>query len=552
MPMSRDSMVADPMLPAAGALLPPRPAAAPDPTARPIQVWGYAGLLSVIALGTSAMLATAPLVVIVPTILVVAIGIAWAMGRTDASPLVIGLVPTTLLANSGLVPAATYYVAPATLGLSIVFWTARWSAQHRQLPPLPPRAFVGFAGLYLAAVAVATIFSIRLSTSIPYVAAIAILVPVSLWLGPWLLSRSGNVGNLLRFVALTGVATALISIVLALSGPLLWFGRWIGAYLVHELTLSGQPTGIVFLRTAGPYLAPASEALVLAPAILAALALRSSLSRRRRLLVSAAVALMVLALVSTFARVGWGAVIAGSAVLALAPIRSRRIDLGSALVCGVLLVAFVALWFNAIGTDYRPDLTEARATVAAGMGAGDAGGDALPVVPVPEGVGPGSTGGDTPRFVARGGSELSGRLELWSASVGAIANSPWIGYGPGSNAIALDPYLTGDSRRFVGLSSHNTWLRTWMEDGVVGLIGLIGIALTALYVAIRRMVADRNASWQELGLLAIFVGLGVAQAFETFLLGGVSFPSFGWAIAAGLLVIDPAVGSSTRLSERDA
>jgi len=435
--------------------------------------------------------------------------------------------------------------------MGVVLWAVRWTANARHLPPLPPRAFVAFGLLYLAAAVLATIFSIRPSTSVPYVAAIAIVVIVSLWLGPWLLLRPAIGTSFLALLATAGVAATLVGLILSLTGPVLWFDRWLGVYLAQELTLFGKPTGIIVLRIAGPFLAPGGQSLVLAAAMLAVLALRPRLAGHGRTVATIGLVVVVVGLILTFSRVGWLGAIAGSAVLAVAPLRSRQLDLPSGLACIVLTIVFVGFLGNAWGTDYRPDLTEARnATAAAGFHGGVIGetqGDSVPEIVTPE-VSGGATGdGTAPQLVVRGGSELSGRLELWSASVRAIADSPLTGYGPGTNAFALDPYLSGESRRLVGLTSHNTWLRTWVEFGIFGLIGLLGIALTTLFVVAKRFATNWRATPMQLGMLAIFVGLGVAQAVETFLLGGVSLWSFVWSIAAGVLVLDSRVNDPARL-----
>jgi hypothetical protein len=554
MPMTDESILAERPLPTAetSGLVAPRSPSVPGrriPTAR---LWGSTFAFVAVAVGACALLDQASLPIVAVAIVFLAVGLASLCGPAGAAPLVLALIPATLLANSGLVPEATYYVPPAILGLGVVAWTAGWALRRRQLPPVPSRSLAIFAILYLVGAAVATVFSIRFATSLPYVAAIGIVVLVSLWLGPWLLTRSDLGPSLLAMVALTGVTVTAISVLLIVTGPFLWFGRWVGAYLVHELTLNGEPTGLIVIRTSGPFLAPGGQALVLAPAILAMLALRRGLAGWARALAGLAIVVMVVALVSTFARVGWGAVIVGAAILAVGSIRSSGIDRASVLVFAVVSIAFIGLWVNAFGSDYRPDLTAARmGAVARAPVLTEGGGDALPAIPIPEAEGSGGEGGEPLRYVARGGSELSGRLEIWSASVRAILHSPWIGYGPGTNAPALDPFLEGDSRRFVGLSSHNTWLRTWVEDGIVGIIGFVGVALTALVLALRQIARDRRAGPLIQGMLAIFVGLGVAQAFETFLLGGVGLPSFVWAIAAGFLVLVPAVEPPTRASELD-
>lgn len=495
---------------------------------------------TVIAIVAAWLLSGAPLGVVLVAIALLAAALSVFPGRAEPSSLVLGLIPATLVANSGLVPAITYFVAPATLGLAIVLWTAVWAFQHRRLPPIPSRTLAVLALVYVLAAGVATLSSIRPALSVSYLAALTVIVPGALWLGPWLLTRSGDRTSLLALLALVGVFVTLAGLVLSMTGPVLWFDRWLGAYLANELTINGVPTGIILLRIAGPFLAPGGAALVLVPAILAALALRRQLYGPRHTLACLAVIVMTVGLLATFTRVGWMAVIVGATVLVLGAARDRRFDVLSTLVAGSMALAFVGLWVNAFGTDYRPDITEERnqAAIDVPVDGGSDGGAIVPEIPTPETPDGGPVDGEPPRFASRGGSEMSGRLEIWAASIRAIGDSPLVGYGPGTNAIALEPYLVGESRRFVGLTSHSTWLRTWVETGVLGVVALIGIALVPLFLTVRRALSHRRVTWLQVGLLSMFLSLVGAQMFETLLLGGVGLPSFVWALVAGLLVLD--------------
>ena len=502
--------------------------------------WPAAAIVAAIAILPALPLSQVPLVVALAIGTVIAIGLALWAERAGPVPLVLALVPATILANAGLMPTATYFLPTAALGLGLVFYAAARAARTRSIPPLPWRPLVVCAALYVAAAVLSTAFSIRPSTSIPYLFGIVIILLVTLWLGPWVLSSSDRIANLFALIAAAGVAVTALSLVFSLTGPFQWFGRWIGVYLVEELTVNNQATGLVVLRTMGPFLAPGVQALALAPAILATLALRPGLGRRARLVADLAVAVMVLGLLSTFARAGWLAVVVGSGLMAIQHLRSRQIDLAPAAVCLLMAVAFGGLLMNAIGADYRPDLTVARIPVAGLIDAGSSDEGVLELLPaIPGALTPGGSAG-TPGVSAapihdRGGSELSGRLEIWSASVRAIEDRPVVGFGPGTNAIALDPYLSGVSRRFVGLTSHNTWLRTWLEFGIFGILGFAGFVITAVIAGLRGGSTTPARLSLRTGALAIFAGLTAAQGFETFLLGGVSMPSFVWSMAAGLL-----------------
>ena len=497
--------------------------------------WTPAFVVTAVATIPALLLGGAPLVVTLAAAGILAVLIAVRLGPDGAAPLVLALVPATVLANSAFLPAATYFVPAAIAGLALILVEIVRLVAGRERSGLPSRGLIVSAAIYLAAAALATVVSIRLTTSLPYLVGIVTMLIATLWLGPRALERSGTTISLLALIGLAGVVVTVISFVLSVTGPIPWLGHWLGVYLVDELTIAGQPTGLLVLRTTGPFLAPGIESLVLAAAVLALLAIRPTVEGRARRLVSIAIVIVVLGLLSSFARTGWLSAIVGCAVLAGVSVLNRRPDAASVTVLAVLAIALGALLTNVIGADYRPDLTEARTPAAVVETGADGPIDAVPLVPDP--ATPGATpgpNGEPPRYQTRGGSELSGRLEIWSASVRAIENSPVVGYGPGTNAIVLDPYLSGDSRRFVGLTSHNTWLRTWIELGLAGIVGFAGLVIVTLVAGGRRVLRTK-ASPVTVGALAIFVGLTAAQAFETLLLGGVSLPSVVWALAAGLL-----------------
>ena len=136
------------------------------------------------------------------------------------------------------------------------------------------------------------------------------------------------------------------------------------------------------------------------------------------------------------ARSGWlVAAIATGLYAALVLIRGR-LDRAAVLVAAVFGAACILLSFNVLGARLRHDIEVSRY------------GPEL-TAPIP--------GADSEQF--RGGMDLSGRPLIWDASLDAIRARPVVGWGPGTNAQAIAPYLTGEAARFRGLTSHNTWLR---------------------------------------------------------------------------------------------
>jgi hypothetical protein len=505
---------------------------------RPVRLWAATAVASLVAIIPALLLAHSPMVtaLIVAAVLALAL-VAWDVGL-DQTHVVLALVPATLVANSGLLPATTYFLPTGTLAMSLVGHVLVCVWTTRRIPPLPPRAFVVSAVLYLVAAAISTVDSIQGSTSWPYLVGMIVVVTVTVWLAPWVLCRARRAASLFGLIAAAGVATTLTSVVLSVTGPTLWFDRWLGVYLANELTINNHPTGLVLLRASGPFLNASVQGLALAPALLALLALRRSLGPVGRWIAAGALILVLGGLILTLARASWAAVIVGSALLALWHRPAGQIDRASALVCIAMSACFAAMLANLIGADYRPDVTENRNQLAR-EAAAVASGIPIQTLPhIPEPITPPSVpaaDGASTRLLVRGGSDLSGRIELWTASIRAIADSPWFGYGPGTDAIVLAPFVREANPELVGLTSHNTWLRTWLEMGILGVVALTSFAVVTLNRAIRVRTVSFGRQPVALGALAIFVGLIVAQQFETFLLGGVSLPSFVWSLSAGML-----------------
>jgi O-antigen ligase len=121
-----------------------------------------------------------------------------------------------------------------------------------------------------------------------------------------------------------------------------------------------------------------------------------------------------------------------------------------------------------------------------------------------------------------------------------MAARPLQGYGPGTNADAIAPFLTGSNMAYRGLTSHSTWLRTGVEMGILGLGSLLGFVAAASIIIVRRVIAKPLARVTGVTtLLACVAGLAVGQLTETLLLGGLTFGSLVWAMAIGVLIGGP-------------
>jgi len=140
--------------------------------------WSSTAVVSAGVILLALPLSHLPLIVDLAVGTVIAIALSIWAGRAGPMPLVLALIPATILANSGLMPTATYFLPTAILGLGLVFFGVASFARTRSIPPLPWRPLAASAVLYLAAAVLSTAFSIRPATSIPYLLGIVIILAI--------------------------------------------------------------------------------------------------------------------------------------------------------------------------------------------------------------------------------------------------------------------------------------------------------------------------------------------------------------------------------------
>ena len=104
------------------------------------------------------------------------------------------------------------------------------------------------------------------------------------------------------------------------------------------------------------------------------------------------------------------------------------------------------------------------------------------------------------------------RLPMWREAAQAIAHRPWLGWGPAGFQTATEALQTSESVfRPVAAHAHNLLLDTWLERGVVGLLGLL-LLVGAL--------ALRALQQRDRAMALVLVAVVVLNAFETTLLNG--------------------------------
>lgn len=503
--------------------------------------------LAIVALGAFA-LAWAP------SLAVPVIGLRWAalvglVGGLGAGilvtapalvPIALALLPASFVVSSELLPYEARYLPIAFLAVALSVGVVRGLRSGAVRPRVPPLWVTVALGAYAAWAAVSTVTSIDRSTSVVYLVGIGGSFALAFVLVPTALADRSARLVAAGFAALAA-ATVLGSAVLALTGPFTLFGRYPGLFEIEELTILGHPLGVVLPRATSVFSTPGYPGLALAVGLCALLPFRSGERRAVRWLVDLALVGVLVALFVMFGRSGWLAAAVGAGAYAVVELSFGRVDRIALALSAVLFLALALLTLDILGANLRYDVAVERygPTLAATLPGGSA------YVASPEGDGgsappsSGDSGSDGVQF--RGGTDLSGRLLLWKASLSAIEARPLTGSGPGTNPDALLPYLTGQGARHQGQTSHNTWLRTAVELGIPGLLAFVAFGLAAAWAALSRFRRGPRGSDDRFAaaLVAAWLAILVAQGFDAFFLGGLSYPGFAWTLAIGVVIAVP-------------
>ncbi|MCC6547325.1 O-antigen ligase family protein [Candidatus Sumerlaeota bacterium] len=104
---------------------------------------------------------------------------------------------------------------------------------------------------------------------------------------------------------------------------------------------------------------------------------------------------------------------------------------------------------------------------------------------------------------------LTGRMELWEASWKGLAATNYLGLGLGGTEYALNRYVQGNTTRYAPIQSHNDYVQTVAELGVLaGLLGAVCILFCARALWQQEKDLALKQSWSKrLPRRAIFVGV---------------------------------------------
>jgi O-antigen ligase len=353
---------------------------------------------------------------------------------------------------------------------------------------------------------------------------------LAFWAVPLIVSSRQDREFFLAAVGALGAVVAAGVYVLSAVGDVYILGRRVGDNLPVDLTIAGHATGVVFGRSAGLFLVPLEPSVIMVMAIVALLGWTAMRQGPWMWAGRLAIVFIVPAVLIALDRSAWLAAIIATGVFAALPLARRSASVTAAILCLVFTVCFVDVIANGIGANAvqsKPCTTNC------------------------DGV---ST--STDEVSLRGGTGLSGRESLWRASIDAIEKRPALGYGPGNNVPAITPYLTSTAaQRYIGLTSHSTWLRTAVEEGFPGLFILLGVLVVAAVVFLRAPREPRRRRDRRTGIpdptrvtLAVsVVGLFGVMSFESFFLGGVNFSNLYLALALGLMLAPMTLGQLRHL-----
>ena len=129
---------------------------------------------------------------------------------------------------------------------------------------------------------------------------------------------------------------------------------------------------------------------------------------------------------------------------------------------------------------------------------------------------------------------LTGRTDVWAATMDAIWQRPVMGYGLGFWGIQAEPLIeVWDKLQWAAPSAHNSWLDTWLQLGLPGLV----IAILAWFIALStglRALFFTSAPGALFSLCLLFQ-IFVRSMSETLFVEPGSGSMFWFALAFGCL-----------------
>lgn len=126
----------------------------------------------------------------------------------------------------------------------------------------------------------------------------------------------------------------------------------------------------------------------------------------------------------------------------------------------------------------------------------------------------------------------TGRLQIWTDSLGLLEDSWLFGVGAGHYRVAFPPYLEASpevpylfqwdektGRIMYPFRPHNDYLQNWIELGIFGLIGMVWLFVAILWISARGIgdsmaAGERQRALLILGCLGAFSAWAMSMLFE--------------------------------------
>jgi hypothetical protein len=525
----------------------PRPSWFDRPGVRTLAAIGLAILIGVLTVAAPAL----PFVGLWLACCVLAVALGLALGAARMESLVLVLLPATVLTDSALVPFEGRYVPAAAAMIALV-------VAARQLLPgglarLRSRPWYAAVLLAYGVWALVTLgSSTDRALSATYIAGLALSLTTCAVILPgwWTAERMERVIAAIALIGIVIVATGWL--LLTLRGVVL-FGKDVGVYFIEELTLFGQGTGVTFFQNYGPFVGPSTEPLAFATA--ASLYLASRTTGIRRLAAYAAAVVVIAGLVVTFSREGLIMAAIATAALVAYDLRRHRLNVAVAAAAGFLAIFALTSLMGVVGVFGRLDLTaqwygQTAVPILMNPDHTQRGDVSTPSVTPGQGP-PVATPSPVVVYPAvvdlKTASSFDARFSLWAAALAATEKSPVVGYGLGTDANAIVPYLNGQDARLQGVTTHSTFMRMLVEMGIPGLLLQVWLSLVAAAVAIRAIFRRSSKAMTVLaGCLAAII---FHELFGTLIFGGFGYSNFLFAALTSILALsDLGTSDATVLS----
>lgn len=117
------------------------------------------------------------------------------------------------------------------------------------------------------------------------------------------------------------------------------------------------------------------------------------------------------------------------------------------------------------------------------------------------------------------GATAQVRLLGWQATLGAIVERPWLGYGPATSRRVIEWFMPPELAPFGGVAAlsgrpHNVFLEVALESGLLGLAAYLAVLGAILLSLVRLPLEDPPTAWFRSAVLGSLVANLVTQLFS--------------------------------------